>query len=196
MAITELTQLHVMETWHPKCPTKLSRVEKVSTLLSLVFFKEKRGRKLKSRHCDDGSPQREYISKEEAASHMVATESVFTTATISVFGKRYNRTFNIPGTFVNMDSDETVLVVLKNDMAEMMVKIAPHIYRKHITMNPKGRPILYVRLQRMLYGLLHRTLMFYRKLSGVFEADGFVVNLYDPCMANKMTGKGDQITVV
>jgi hypothetical protein len=85
---------------------------------------------------------------------------------------------------VNTDSDENVLMVLKDDMAEMMVEIAPNIYRKHITTNSKGRPILYVRLQKMLYGLLRSALMFYRKLRRELEADGFVVNPFDPCVAN------------
>ena len=109
----------------------------MKALSSLMFFKEKRDGKLKSRHCVNGSPQREYISKEEAASPTVATESVFTTAAISAFEKRFNRTFDIPSAFVNTDSDENVLMVLKDNMAEMMVKIAPNIYRMHITTNSK-----------------------------------------------------------
>ena len=47
VAMTELTQLHVMDTWQPEDPRKLSRVEKVSALLSLMFFKKKRDRKFK-----------------------------------------------------------------------------------------------------------------------------------------------------
>ena len=92
---------------------------------------------------------------------------------------------------MNKNSDETVHVVLKDDMAKMMVKIAPIIYRKHITTNSEGRPIIYVQLQKMLYGLLRSALLFYRKLRGELEANGFVVNPYDPCMANKMTEKVD-----
>ena len=127
---------------------------------------------------------------------MVETESVFTTAAISAFEKRYNRSFDIPSAFVNTDLDEMILMVLKDDMAEMMVKIARNIHRKHITTNLKGNPILYVWLQKMLYGLLHSALLLYRKLRGELEANGFVVNPYDPCVANIMTEKGNQITVV
>ena len=90
---------------------------------------------------------------------------------------------------MNTDSDEMVLVVLKDDMAEMIVKITPNIYRKHITTNSKGRPILYVWLQKMLHGLLRSALMFYRKLRSELEVDGFVINPYDPCVTNKMTEK-------
>ena len=97
---------------------------------------------------------------------------------------------------MNTDSDENDIMVLKDDMAEMMVKNAPNIYRKHTTMNSKGRPILYVWLRKMLYGLRHSTLMFYRKLRRELEADGFVVYIFDPCVANKMTEKGNRIIVV
>ena len=83
--------------------------------------------------------QREYISKEEEASPAVATESVFTTAAITAWARRFNRTFDIPSAFVNIDSDEDVLMVLKDDLAKMTVTIAPGIYRKFITTNLKGR---------------------------------------------------------
>ena len=56
-------------------------------LPSLMFFKEEQDGKLKSRHYVNGSLQREYILKQEAASPEVATESVFTTAAISAFEK-------------------------------------------------------------------------------------------------------------
>ena len=48
----------------------------------------------------------------------------------------------------------------------------------------------------MLYGLLHSALLFYRKLRGELDADIFVIKPCDPCVANKMTKKGNQITVV
>ena len=166
-------------------------------LSSLMFFKEKRDGKLNSQHCISEASQREYISKEEAASLTVATESVYPMAAISVFEKRHNGTFNMPSAaFMDTDTDGWFLMVLKDDMDGMMVKIAPSVYRKHITTNSKGRPILYVPLQKILYGLLCSAMLFYRKLRGELEADGFVINPYDPCVASKMTEKGDQITVV
>ncbi len=40
-AISELTQLHVMETWTVMDPTKLTRDNRMKALLSLLFLKEK-----------------------------------------------------------------------------------------------------------------------------------------------------------
>jgi hypothetical protein len=44
-------------------------------------------------------------------------------------------------------------MVLKGDLADMMVQMAPETYRKYITTD-KGTRILYVKLQKVLYGLV------------------------------------------
>jgi hypothetical protein len=97
---------------------------------------------------------------------------------------------------VNTDVDEDVLMVLKGELAEMMVLIAPQIYCKHITIDGKGSPVLYVKLQKALYGLMRASLLFYQKLRKELEEYGFVVNPYDPCVANKNMGNGEQLTVI
>ena len=94
-----------MDTLRPEDLMKLSKIEKVSAFAPLMFFKERQDGRLKSRHCVNVASQREYISKEEAASPTGATESIFTTAATSVFEKMRNRTFNIPNAFVNTESD-------------------------------------------------------------------------------------------
>ncbi len=45
--------------------------------------------------------------------------------------------------------------------------------------------ILYVKLQKYLYGCLKRTLLFYKKLVSDLTSADFTVNPYDPCVANK-----------
>jgi hypothetical protein len=59
----------------------------------------------------------------------------------------------VPSGFVNTDVDENMLMVLKGEMVEMMVHITLQIYRKHITANKKSTPVLYVKLQKALYGM-------------------------------------------
>jgi hypothetical protein len=55
-------------------------------------------------------------------------------------------------------------MVLKGDLVEMMVQIAPQVYRKYVAVNRKGKPILYVKLQKALHGLMRASLLFYPKL--------------------------------
>jgi hypothetical protein len=47
-----------------------------------------------------------------------------------------------------------------------------------------------------MYGLLRSALLFYRKLRGELEAIGFVINPYDPCVANRISRCGRQQTML
>jgi hypothetical protein len=146
----ELTQLHIVDTWKAMDQSKISREERMKALSSLLFLKEKRTGKVKGQACINGAPQRAYIPKEEAALPTVSTESTFITAAIAASKKRKVRCYDIPSAFVNTDVDEDVLMVLKGELAEMMVQIAPQVYRKYVNVDKKGTPILYVRLQKAL----------------------------------------------
>jgi hypothetical protein len=75
-----------------------------------------------------------------------------------------------------------------------MVKVAPNLYRKYISMDAKGSAILYVKMQKAIYGLLRSALLFYKKLVSNLESTGFKLNPYDPCVTNK-TVNGTQMTV-
>jgi hypothetical protein len=97
---------------------------------------------------------------------------------------------------VNTDVDEDVIMVLKGELADLMTQIAPEVYRKYVTVDRKGTPILYMKLQKALYGLMRASLLFYRKLRKEFERYGLVINPYDPCVANLETKSGKQLTVV
>ena len=143
-AIDELTQLYVMDTWTAMDATKLSREDKMKALALLLFLKEKQTGKIKGGACINGAPQQAYIPKEDAASPTVSTESTFVTAAIAANKKRKVRCFDIPSAFVNTDVDEDVLMVLKGELTDMMIQIAPQVYRKYVTINKKGTPILYV----------------------------------------------------
>jgi hypothetical protein len=165
-------------------------------LSSLLFLKEKQTGKIKGCACINGAPQRKYIPKEEAALPTVSTESTFITAAIAAKEKRKVQCYDIPSAFVHTDVDEDVLMVLRGELADMMVQIAPQIYRKYVTVDRKGTPILYVKLQKALYGLMQASLLFYRKLRKELEDYGFKVNPYDPCVANKVTECGKQMTVI
>ncbi len=192
----ELTSLHVMDTWKPMDAAKLSREQRMRALSSLLFLKEKRTGDIKGRACINGVPQRAYIPKEDATSPTVSTESMFITATIAAHERRKVRCYDVPSAFINTDVDEDVIMVLKAELAEMMVQIAPEVYRRYVTIDRKGNKVLYVKLQKALYGLMRASLLFYRKLRREFEKYGLVVNPYDPCVANKMTKSGKQLTVV
>ena len=105
------------------------------------------------------------------------------------------RCYHMPSAFVNTEVDKDVIMVLKGDLADMMVQIAPEVYRTYVTTDKKGTRILYVKLQKALYRLMRASLIFYRKLRKELEGYGLIVNPYDPCTVNMMTKGGKQLTV-
>jgi hypothetical protein len=68
------------------------------------------------------------------------------------------------------------------------------VYRKYVFLNKKGETVLYVKLLNALYGILKAVLLFYKKLIKDLMGIGFKLNLYDPCVANKVR-KGKQMTL-
>ena len=84
-------------------------------------------------------------------------------------------------------------MILRGHLAEMMVLAAPEVYRNYIT-DVNGKKVLYVKVKKAIYGLMKSALLFYRKLWTDLSNDGFKLNPYDPCVANKMVN-GKQMTV-
>ena len=47
-------------------------------------------------------------------------------------------------------------------IAELIIKLYPSLYRKYIWENKKGKPMLYMKLKKALYGMLQAALLFWR----------------------------------
>ena len=99
--------------------------------------------------------------------------------------KKRNATVDIPGAFMQANMDDVVHIKLEGKMAELLVRIDPKMYRKHVRME-NGRQVLYVELKKALYGTLKAPLLFWKKLTAELKKLGFEVNLYDWCVVNKM----------
>ena len=74
-----------------------------------------------------------------------------------------------------------------------MVNIVPQIYIQHVIYE-KERPILYVTLNKALYGCRILASLLYEHLVADMRGKGFEINPYYPFMANKMIG-GNKIIV-
>jgi hypothetical protein len=57
--------------------------------------------------------------------------------------------------------------------AELMVQVAPSMYRKYVINNAKGKPVLYVQLEKMVYSMMKSALLFYRKLVADLTSLGY-----------------------
>ena len=100
---------------------------------------------------------------------------------------------DLPSAFLQTPMDPKDLKVhmaLQGKLTELMVKFDPKLYRKLFSNDGKGRIILYVEIQKVLYGMLKSALMFYLGLLVDMTRSNFKINPYDPYMMNKLWGGG------
>jgi len=192
--LKEMKQLHDRKTIRPRLSSDLSLSEKRKALAYLMFIKEKRCGTIKGRGCADGRKQRLYKTKEETSSPTVRTESLMLSCVIDAKERRKVVTCDVPGAFMQVDVDEVVHVKLEGPLAELLTKVDPELYSKYLVQE-KGKAVMYVQLQKALYGTLSASLLFWKDLSGHLGSEGFKPNPYDSCVANKLVD-GKQCTVL
>ena len=193
-ALVEMKQLHDRSVFCPRDPRQLTDQQRQRALESLIFITEKRDGRIKARACANGSKQRNWMSREDTSSPTVSLQSVFLTCAIEAYEERDVAVVDIPNAFVQTDHEgETVYMKVRGELAKILVEIAPEIYEKYLVYE-NGVPVLYLEILRALYGMLESSMLFYKKLLRDLEKEGFEVNPYDPCVANKIVD-GKQLTV-
>jgi hypothetical protein len=95
-------------------------------------------------------------------------------------------TCNIPGAFMQVDMDELIHMRLAGPLASLLTKVNPGLYEKYVTQE-NGKPVIYVKLTKALYGTLQASLLFWKNLTKL--------NPYDQCVANKEI-EGNQCTIL
>jgi hypothetical protein len=79
-------------------------------------------------------------------------------------------------------------------MATQLTEINLGKYKPYLC-TKNGKPVVYMKLKKCLYGTLHASLRFWKDLSGVLQEWGFALNEYDKCVANKLI-RGNQCTIL
>ena len=78
---------------------------------------------------------------------------------------------------------------IRGPLVDMLVSVDPELYTPYVV-TEANRKVLYVQLIKALYGTLQAALLFYKKLRRDLEGIGFIVNPYDPCVANRSVYDG------
>ena len=196
-ARNEMKQLHFRDTFKPKHWRELSHTQRKTVLESHMFLKEKRSGEIKGRTVAGGNKQRDYVSKEDASSPTVATESVLLTCIIDAEEERDVAILDIPNAFIQTrveDEKDMVIIKIRGVLVDILLEIAPDVYGPYVTEDKKGVKQLLVQCQNALYGTMVASLLYYRKFVKSLTDIGFELNPYDPCVANKMVG-GKQMTI-
>jgi hypothetical protein len=177
--VAEMRQLDYRNVIKPVNGKELTREQKRRALNYLMYLKQKRCGRIKARGCADGRKQRLYKTKEETSSPTVTTEAVFLTSVIEAQERRRVMTIDIPGAFMHVDIDELIHVRLEGPMAELLTRVDPAKYRTYMS-KENGKQVLYVELQKALYGTLQAAMLFWENLTAFLTTEmGFTVNPYD-----------------
>ena len=124
---------------------------------------------------------------------MAAPESVLLTALIDTVEDRHVVVADVTGAYLNADMDDFILIRLSGEDVDMMCDANP-VY-EDFTTNDNGKKVLFLQLKKVLYGCVKSALLWYRLFRDTLQDLGFVLNPYDPCVANASI-KGSQCTIV
>ena len=106
---------------------------------------------------------------------------------------------DIPNAFVQIvvsdeDKEHRVIVCIQGPLVNILVSLAPEVYGPYVTTNKKGQQVLIVECLNAVYGTMVAALLYYKKFVKSLVKEGFKLNPYDRCVANKIVN-GKQLTI-
>ncbi len=134
------------------------------------------------------------MNKYDTASPTTSLEAVLITGVIEAKENREVGIFDIPNAFIQTEyTGERVVLKIVGELVTILTSVNPLLYEPYVTYE-KDKPVIYLEVLKAIYGMLQSALLFYKKLRADLEEDGFKVNPYDPCVANKMVNN-KQMTI-
>ena len=173
----------------------LSEEQKKQALEAVNLIKKKNSGLVKGRACTDGSKQHLYMKPGESyASPTVSLEATLTTLMIDVFEDCDVAICDVPGAFLQakMPEGKTVIMRIRGRFVDILCEVNPE-YKKYVTIE-NGKKVLYVKVLRAIYGCIESALQWYLLYRDTLEKEGFEINPYDCCVANKIIN-GKQCTI-
>ena len=137
---------------------------------------------IKGRACYNGKVQRSLYTKEQTASPTVSQDAFFLTALIDAKEERDKAITDIKGAYLNAKMNDEVLMKIVGREVELFCEIDSSL-EEFVTIE-NGKKVLYVQLDKALYGCVQSALLWYELYSETLESMGFVLNPYDFCVAN------------
>ena len=145
----------------------------------------------------NGKPTREWLGKEDSASHTASLEAILLTAMVDAHEGRDVMSTDIPNAFIQAPLEnkpgERVIMKITGVLVDILLEKSPSKYMDYIVYE-KGKKVIYIVCLKAIYGMLIAALEWYKKFRGDLEKIGFIFNDYDPCVANKEL-KGSLMTI-
>jgi len=139
-AKAKMNQLYWQNSFMPKLYNNLSPEQREKILESHIFIKQKKSGEIKGRTAAGGNKQQGYINQEDASSPTVLTKSMILTSMINAIKERDIAIIDIPNTFIQtevMNKNKRVIVCICGMLVDILVKVAPDIYKDYVKINSK-----------------------------------------------------------
>jgi hypothetical protein len=192
-----MKQLHWRNTFKPVRWSELTSKQKETTLESHIFLTKKQTGEIKGRTVAGGNKQRAYIQKEDASSPTVATESVILTSIVDAIEEKHCAVIDVPNAFIQTvveDKKRRVIIRIRGMLVDMLVKIAPEVFKTYVTIDRKGNKQILVECLNALDRTMVASLPYYEKFTKSLKTNGYEMNPYDACVWNKEVN-GKQCTI-
>jgi hypothetical protein len=128
---------------------------------------------------------------------MVSADAVMLTCVINVLKDRCIAVIDIPNAFVQTvvkDEEHCVIVCIRGPLVDILVRIAPDVYGPYVSINKAGQKVLLVQCLNAVYRTMVAALLYYKKFVKSLMKQGYKINPYDGCVANKVV-KGKQVMI-
>ena len=102
--------------------------------------------------------------------------------------------FNIPQALMQADTNEELFIYFDSAMIRLLAKMNQHQY-SYALEQERGQPIIYMHLNKALYGNLKDILHFWENLNDYLQDWDFKTNPYDWHVANKEVKKNQYTTL-
>jgi hypothetical protein len=135
--------------------------------------------------------------QEEASSPTVVMESVLLSC-IKDAEKGWDvAVVDIPNAFIRTrveNEKDMAFIKIRGVLVDILVETAPDVYKHLVSRNKKGVKQLSAQCQNALCGTMISSLLYYLKFVKSLKDIDFVINPYDPSVANKAI-EGQQMTI-
>ena len=183
----EFKQLVDKDVFTPVRPEHLTQKEREQSLRVVNLIKHKRDGTIKGCTCADRRKQRDLYDKSQTVSPTVSSDALVLTIMIDAKEGRDVATADVAGAYLNADMDDLVVMRLVSEDVALMCEVESS-FRHHVVQEGKN-DVLYLRLDKALYGCVRSALLWYNLFSKTLKDMGFVLNGYDPCVANAVFNK-------
>ncbi len=175
MVEVEAKQLHWRNSFKPVHWKDFNKERRKQILESHMLVKKKRTGQIKAQKVAGGNKQRDFISKKNASSPTVATESVLLTSLVDAQENRDVAIVDILNAFIQMvveNNEDKVVMRIRGHMVDVLVKVAPRVYGPYVSTDKQGRKQLLVKCLNAIYRMMVASLLYYCKFTGVQRIRG------------------------